>query len=175
MRDRVFQDKKEHIVDFAFDDEVVAVFPDMIRRSVPGYEVVIPITGLLAARHLGDSGTAFDLGCSLGASTLAILKQTDAPVRVVGVDSSEPMIEQARTLITDARATFVCDDMRAVDVSAARVIVMNFVMQFMNSRYAGHFFVKPQVIHFIKTDRNGKTKRRGFLFQVMSVLLRECF
>ena len=66
MQDRVFAQHKNHIVDFAFNEDVVDVFPDMIRRSVPGYELVIPMGGLMAARHMGKSGTAFDLGCSLG-------------------------------------------------------------------------------------------------------------
>ena len=86
MQDRVFTQQKKHIVDFAFNEDVVDVFPDMIRRSVPGYELVIPMGGLMAARHMGKSGTAFDLGCSLGASSLALLSQCDSPrVRVIGV------------------------------------------------------------------------------------------
>ena len=54
------------------------------------------MTGLIAARHLGSEGKAYDLGCSLGASTLAVLKQNESPgIEIIGVDSSEPMIEQA--------------------------------------------------------------------------------
>ena len=45
MRDRVYSDQQEHIVDFAFTEEVAAVFPDMIRRSVMGYETMVPVTG----------------------------------------------------------------------------------------------------------------------------------
>jgi tRNA (cmo5U34)-methyltransferase len=37
MRDQVFASPQANIVDFAFNEEVVRVFPDMIRRSVPGY------------------------------------------------------------------------------------------------------------------------------------------
>ena len=73
--DRVYRDARPYIADFAFDESVAAVFPDMIRRSVPGYETVIPLTGLLAARALraapGDA-LAYDLGCSLGATTVAL-------------------------------------------------------------------------------------------------------
>ena len=54
MQDRVFAQPKNHIVDFAFNEDVVDVFPDMIRRSVPGYELVIPMGGLMAARHMGN-------------------------------------------------------------------------------------------------------------------------
>ena len=113
MHDNVYVDKQQHIVDFAFNKDVVAVFPDMIRRSVPGYETIIPMTGLIAARHLGDEGTAYDLGCSLGASTLAILQQSQASnIRVIGVDNSLAMIEEAKKQITDSRA-FRCPIFRA--------------------------------------------------------------
>ena len=46
-KDDIFATKQSQIVDFVFDEQVVAVFPDMIRRSVPGYETVIPMTGLM--------------------------------------------------------------------------------------------------------------------------------
>ena len=49
MHDNVYVEKQQHIVDFAFNKDVVTVFPDMIRRSVPGYETIIPMTGLIAA------------------------------------------------------------------------------------------------------------------------------
>ena len=95
MEDRVFAKPQDHIVDFAFNSDVVDVFPDMMRRSVPGYELVIPMSGLMAARHMGVAGTAFDLGCLLGASSLALLAPCDSlRGRVVGVDSSHAMIGQ---------------------------------------------------------------------------------
>jgi len=90
QRDQLFTNPARQLVDFAFDDAVVAVFPDMIRRSVPGYETVVPLTGLLTARHIratGGSNLIYDLGCSLGATTLAILGQLgDQDARIVAVD-----------------------------------------------------------------------------------------
>jgi len=133
MRDEVYRDSQGQIVDFAFSAEVAAVFPDMIRRSVPGYETMVPVTGLIAARHLGEAGVAYDLGCSLGATTLAILQQNPNPdIRVIGVDNSEPMITGARQAISDARASFVLQDLRETDVSGARVVVLNLVLQFVD-------------------------------------------
>jgi len=132
MRDEVYRQAQDQIVDFAFTAEVAAVFPDMIRRSVPGYETLVPVTGLIAARHLGDAGVAYDLGCSLGASTLAILQQNSSPqVRVVGVDNAAAMISGARDAITDPRAEFVLTDLRDVDVTGAKVVVLNLVLQFL--------------------------------------------
>ena len=131
-KDDIFVTKQNHIVDFVFDEQVVAVFPDMIRRSVPGYETVIPMTGLMAAQHLKDGDSAYDLGCSLGATTLAILQRTDlADVNVIGVDNAPAMIEKARLQTTDPRARFECADLIEFDVADAKVVILNFVMQFL--------------------------------------------
>lgn len=136
-RDHVYRNPKTQIVDFAFDDDVADVFPDMIRRSVPGYETVVPLTGLLAARtvrqHAADPAPLlYDLGCSLGATTLAMLRQLgEADCRIVAVDSSAAMIERARAAITDPRVTFLCADIRALDLAPARVVALNYVLQFL--------------------------------------------
>jgi len=137
MPDRIYRDPQNQIVDFVFDEAVAEVFPDMIRRSVPGYETIIPITGLLVARHIralpGAAPRIYDLGCSLGASTLALLRQLgDAPARIIAVDSSGPMIERAGTLVTDPRATFVQADIRELDFEPAGAALLNFVMQFVS-------------------------------------------
>ena len=132
MRDEVFRQDQKQIVDFAFTEEVTAVFPDMIRRSVMGYETMVPVTGLAAARHLGRRGLAFDLGCSLGATTLAILQQNNSTdIRIHGIDSSAPMIEGAQQAISDPRAEFRLQDIRDTDVSGADVVVLNLVLQFL--------------------------------------------
>ena len=46
MRDKLF-DKQLDIADFQFDDDVVKVFDDMVRRSVPGYDSMIQMIGLI--------------------------------------------------------------------------------------------------------------------------------
>ncbi|HCG68956.1 MAG TPA: carboxy-S-adenosyl-L-methionine synthase CmoA [Gammaproteobacteria bacterium] len=133
MQDTIFAKSQQHIVDFAFDEAVVDVFPDMIRRSVPGYELVIPMGGLIAARHMNCGATAFDLGCSLGASSLALLSQCNkSDVRIVGVDNSSAMIDQARRTINDPRMSFRCEDLMKTDISGARVVMLNFVVQFLD-------------------------------------------
>ena len=136
-RDRLFMNPERQLVDFAFDDAVAAVFPDMIRRSVPGYETVIPMTGLLAARHAADVSAAdgtrriYDLGCSLGATTLAVLRQLgDVPARIVAVDNAQAMIERARAAIADPRVEFRLADVRELDFEPATVVLLNYVLQF---------------------------------------------
>ena len=130
-KDQLFQTKRPQIVDFAFDEAVAEVFPDMIRRSVPGFETVIPITGLIAAESLPEEGLAFDLGCSQGATTLALLRALgERPCRVVAVDSSAPMLDRAAANIGDPRVTFRLEDIRRTDLSGACVLLLNYVLQF---------------------------------------------
>ena len=42
--DLIFSNKQSKIKDFAFDAQVVEVFPDMISRSVPGYNTCLLYT-----------------------------------------------------------------------------------------------------------------------------------
>lgn len=132
--DRVYRNARGHLADFAFDDTVAAVFPDMIRRSVPGYETVVPITGLLAARELrrDPPGLAYDLGCSLGATTLATLSQVgEHDCRLIAVDNAPAMIDRARRLVTDARVSLVCADVRTLELEPCRAVTLNYVLQFL--------------------------------------------
>ena len=71
MRDNLF-DKQTDIADFQFDQEVVKVFDDMVRRSVPGYDSMIQMIGLIARMYGQDDTNYYDLGSSTGAITLSI-------------------------------------------------------------------------------------------------------
>ena len=131
--DRVFRDPQNQISDFVFDERVASVFTDMIRRSVPAYETVVPMTGLLAARHVPDGGRIYDLGCSLGATTLAVLAQLgDADCEIVAVDNSAAMLERARTHVTDPRVNLVEGDVLDTPIDRANVVLMNYTLQFID-------------------------------------------
>jgi len=131
--DRLFADPGRALVDFAFDTQVAAVFPDMIRRSVPGYETVIPLSGLIAAGRVrsGVGTRVYDLGCSLGATTLAVLDRLDAlTAQIVAIDNAPAMIDAARLRVTDSRVTFTVADVRAVAFEPAAAVLLNYVLQF---------------------------------------------
>lgn len=135
MRDEVFRQPRGQIVDFVFDETVAAAFPDMIRRSVPGYETVVPISGLIAARHARSGGNCYDLGCSLGATAVAILRQLETrDCRIIAVDNSQAMLDRAQTLHGDeARIEWVHADLRDVEIKNACAVVMNYTLQFVPS------------------------------------------
>ncbi len=132
--DRIFAAPRDPLVKFTFDEQVAGVFQDMIERSVPGYATTLGMIGVLAARYGRPGSVCYDLGCSLGAATLAMhrhLKSDD--VAIVAVDNSPAMIERARTLDTGGRdVRWLCRDIREVAIERASVVVLNFTLQFID-------------------------------------------
>ncbi len=137
--DQLYASPLDAIVDFSFDEQVVGVFADMINRSVPGYGTVIKSLGILAARYAQPDSLCYDLGCSLGAATLAMHQQVRQPnCRFIAVDNSPAMIQRCRehlqvaaTLEDDEpRIDLVCADIHDIEIVNASVVVMNFTLQF---------------------------------------------
>ena len=125
------------MADFVFDDKVAAVFDDMIRRSVPGYATVIAMTKVFAEHYAQPDSACYDLGCSLGASTLAMRKGIVQPgCRIVAVDNSESMVRQCRQIMdsddSDVPVEVKQADIRDVAIENASVVVMNFTLQFLS-------------------------------------------
>lgn len=134
-KDTLFADPLSDISQFAFDEKVAQVFPDMIKRSVPGYATIVSMTGLMAGRYAQPDTRLYDLGCSLGASTLAMRQHVSASgCSIISVDNSPAMLERCRSVIdTDTHDTpveLVCDNLEAVPVRNASVVVLNFTLQF---------------------------------------------
>lgn len=135
-RDTLFANEQAMIVDFAFDEKVAAVFPDMIRRSVPGYGEIITFIGLFAERYALPGSRIYDLGCSLGAATLSMRRRIPhQDCRIVSVDNAEAMVEQCREHVASDSGRIPvevrCDDVRDVNIENASVVVLNFTLQFL--------------------------------------------
>lgn len=102
-RDEIYATPQLDIAGFRFDEAVVSVFPDMIKRSVPGYETIIAMTGTLADRYVQDNSNCYDLGCSLGASTLAMRNNiSKTHCHIIAVDNSAVMLDSCRKLLSQA-------------------------------------------------------------------------
>mgnify|MGYP001818880909 FL=1 len=134
-RDTIYADPLRDAGLFTFDENVARVFPDMIKRSVPGYTTIVAMTGLIAQRYASPGSRLYDLGCSLGASTLAMrqnLRSEDC--RIVGVDNSAAMLERCRSIVdTDTHETpvdLICTNLEDVAIENASVVVLNFTLQF---------------------------------------------
>ncbi|MGR9047002.1 MAG: carboxy-S-adenosyl-L-methionine synthase CmoA [Gammaproteobacteria bacterium] len=135
-KDSIYANPVSSISNFKFDAAVASVFPDMIRRSVPGYNAIISAIGLLAGRFAQPNSQCYDLGCSLGAAALAMRHHIKAPnCRIVAVDNSEAMIKGFNKILDSDSATtdivVMCNDIRDVPIENASVVVLNFTLQFL--------------------------------------------
>ena len=126
---------------FRFDDTVAAVFPDMLRRSIPGYAASIEAIGSLAARYVRAGTNCYDLGCSLGAATLAMRQGIREPgCRIVAVDAAPAMIRRLRQIIaeddrvsgSETDVDIVEDDIRNIEFINASMVVLNYTLQFID-------------------------------------------
>jgi len=132
-RDRLYAEQLADVEAFLFDEKVAAVFPDMIRRSVPGYGTVIAMTGIIAARYYQPGSRIYDLGCSQGASTLSIARQLGQPATIHAVDNSQAMLDlcHGHDYPPPIGLELTCADMRDVVIEEASVVVLNYTLQFL--------------------------------------------
>jgi tRNA (cmo5U34)-methyltransferase len=125
---------------FRFNDEVAAVFPDMLRRSIPGYTASLEAIGSLAARYVRPGSNCYDLGCSLGAASLAMRQGIRAGgCRIIAVDNAPAMIERCRGIFreecqrdpTGTPVDVAEGDILNVEISNASMVVLNYTLQFL--------------------------------------------
>ncbi|WP_404402047.1 carboxy-S-adenosyl-L-methionine synthase CmoA [Idiomarina seosinensis] len=136
QRDTIFAKALPSVSDFCFDQQVVEVFPDMINRSVPGYASILQTLPQLTARFARPGTRLYDLGCSLGAATLALRKgcEQTPETEIIAVDNSEAMIERAQLHLQGFKSqvpvSLHCEDIRDTVIERASVVVLNFTLQF---------------------------------------------
>jgi len=142
-QDNLYSQPREAISGFVFDENVVDVFEDMIGRSVPGYTTLLSMFPVLARSFVTHDSYCYDLGCSLGAATLALQQGIDQDnVEVFAVDNSPAMIKKCRYITAQhssrAKVTVEEADICDYPIRNASLVVMNFTLQFvsMNARSA---------------------------------------
>ncbi|WP_115717987.1 carboxy-S-adenosyl-L-methionine synthase CmoA [Gallaecimonas mangrovi] len=134
--DRIYSKPQGAVKDFAFDEQVADVFNDMINRSVPGYTTILHTLEKLAPRFAKSGSRIYDLGCSLGAASLAIKRSVDVEgVELIAVDSSEAMITRATRQLAaykgKVEVALKQADIRDIDIDNASMVVLNFTLQFL--------------------------------------------
>jgi tRNA (cmo5U34)-methyltransferase len=130
MNDKVFAKpiKKQ----FEFDEEVAAVFDDMLERSVPFYKESQKITKFFALKALRESGVLYDLGCSTATLLLDIHRELSSHAYLIGLDNSEAMLQRAKRKIEAFGADILVknEDILEYDYQEADVFVSNYTLQF---------------------------------------------
>lgn len=130
MNDKVFTKpiKKQ----FEFDEEVAAVFDDMLQRSVPFYKESQKITEFFALKQLEDGGVAYDLGCSTATLLINISRKLKNRATLIGLDNSEAMLEQARKKCEAFKADIELAnaDILEYEYKEADLFISNYTLQF---------------------------------------------
>lgn len=144
--DRLFASERE-TEDFRFDASVARVFPDMIRRSVPGYTTIIPMIEVITEQYARPGSHCYDLGCSLGASTLAMRHGIgDRDCTLTGVDNSAAMIERCEHYIAlddhPLPINLRCEDILDTAIDKASVTTLNFTLQFVAPERRGELMAR---------------------------------
>ena len=134
-QDRLFASEQDQPGEFRFDAAVARVFPDMIRRSVPGYTTIIPMIEVITDQYAQAGSHCYDLGCSLGASTLAMRHGIgDRNCKLTGVDNSPDMIERCEHYIAlddhPLPVSLRCEDILDTTLQRTSVTTLNFTLQF---------------------------------------------
>lgn len=135
-KDRVFARKKEKITPFEFNRAVADVFDDMLNRSVPMYGEAIRRQAQMTRQFYQNGSIVYDLGCSHGNLGFEILNEMkDRPLRMVGVDSSIPMIEKYAGRLKAAeyggKIDLICGRLQDIRIVNASVVLINLTLQFL--------------------------------------------
>jgi len=130
MNDKVFTKPIEK--QFEFDEEVAAVFDDMLKRSVPFYEESQKITKFFALKSIKKDSIVYDLGSSTASLLISISKDLEVDARLIGLDNSEAMLEQARKKAQAFGAKVELENANILeyDYEDASVFISNYTLQF---------------------------------------------
>jgi tRNA (cmo5U34)-methyltransferase len=130
MNDKVFTKpiKKQ----FEFDEEVAAVFDDMLQRSVPFYSESQKITEFFALKKLQEGGRAYDLGCSTATLLINLQRKLHNKATLIGLDNSHAMLERAQKKCEafGADIELYNADILKYEYEMADVFISNYTLQF---------------------------------------------
>lgn len=135
--DNIYANPLDKVDAFKFDSNVADVFPDMIKRSVPGYQTMIETIGQLASRYVRPRTHVYDLGCSLGAASFAVARSASANAcRVFAIDNSPAMVERCQRIVNGFNLpnpiNVRCESVLDTKFTNASMVVMNFTLQFID-------------------------------------------
>ena len=171
-KDSIFKVGNFNDLTFTFNEEVTEVFEDMIDRSVPGYTSSLRLIENLSRKYFIEGTHCYDLGCSLGASIMSLIKDKgNREGKIFAIDNSPAMIaaceQKCADLIKTGKVKFIKQDVNEAQIDKASVVVINFVLQFLNSKdrdgllkkvflgmKQGALLILSEKIHFDNKFRN---------------------
>jgi tRNA (cmo5U34)-methyltransferase len=126
--DKPFTTPLDKAARFSFDEQVVACFPDMIRRSVPGYGQVLAMLPIFARRHC-----KYRQQNDNGQRVSRIYEPQDLQIKAI--DISPAMTTEATTLLKDNYPEHdievITADIRDIKLEPCDMVILNLTLQFL--------------------------------------------
>lgn len=121
---------------WSFSGDVPKKFDSHVSKSVPFYREGQELIVRLSDFFLSQGSVIYDLGCATGqVSFLLGDHNRNKNVRVIGVDSVDGMVEQAKTKCRQIPgAEFLVSDLMDVNFEKADLIVSYYTMQFVKPK-----------------------------------------
>lgn len=147
---------------WTFDDGVAEVFPDMLKRSIPGYNLMRDSVVRVAKPFLEQRDSEkyiLDIGCSRGDVIYDVLNSLSSigHVNAVGVDSSKPMID----LATEAFARF--DNVSFIHADATNISITPGKYSVITSVLTAQFLPLDTRQEFFKMVHSGLSDGGAFI------------
>lgn len=110
MKDTVIPESK-----WSFDENVSSCFDDMLKRSIPQYDVMRSTVASIAVTFIHGYSTVIDIGSSRGETIRTIIEMIGANnfAQFIGIECSKPMIlESQKSLSSKTNVKIVEHDLR---------------------------------------------------------------
>jgi len=125
---------------WAFDDGVTQVFDDMLRRSIPQYDVMRQTVFDVGCRFVKKETDIVDLGCARGEALAPFVDRYGAQNRYLGIEVSEPMLAATRQRFGGLIGTGLmrvqdCDLRYSYPMAKASLTLSIFTIQFVPIEY----------------------------------------
>ncbi len=138
-RDEVFREHQP-VADFAFSQNVAAVFDDMVDRSVPFYQEIQRMIVELAGDFAVENTNVYDLGCATGTTLVNLGAAIAKPLTLIGVDNSPEMLKKCRAkmsaLDVKHEHELICADLnQGVHLENASMVLLVLTLQFVRPLY----------------------------------------
>lgn len=139
-KDRLFRNQTVQSGEFDFGEATARVFDDMLNRSIPFYQEIQRMTAEIAGDFAVPNTAVYDLGCSTCTAFLALDRHLPLGVRLIGIDASPAMLEQAHAKLQAANLSrhfeLRCSDLnQGIQIHRASVVIMNLTLQFIRPLY----------------------------------------
>ncbi|MGP1931088.1 MAG: carboxy-S-adenosyl-L-methionine synthase CmoA [Arsenophonus sp.] len=136
-KDTLFADHIAKLDNWQFNEKVAEVFPNMIKRSIPGYLNIITMIGVLSTYFATPNSIIYDLGCSLGATVLSIRRNINIKnCKIIAIDNSSAMIKRCQEYVYAYKANtpveIIEGDILDISIENASMVILNFTLQFID-------------------------------------------